>query len=1029
MTAMVVTSLPVQAYADELGYEGSDIIAADVVSDSVDTFVDASEEDVFDQVADESIAAEDIIAGDSVDTVSAVEDEAIIGETDEVSVEAEDEEAAPDDEVLSDNELTPDRGGYAPPTPPGYSELPVAYLRAGALESSIMKVDGTLKSGVFGTGVNTQIYTYKVGTKEYRALYIWGDKADTSVKAGTTISGQYYPKVDITTITDIIMDDTIIGIEASEFFGDMTMVSHVRLSSKLKELPMLCFKNCGSIENLTIPNTLEKCGTEMFFKCQALKTITFEDGIVRIPDSFACAGSSDTKLNCSGIERVYIPSSVKEIGKQAFQCQQNLTNVIFKDSENTTLAYIGSLAFFGTYLEGLSLPKFGGTWKDEYNKPHPPMIASRAFAGIENEKFETFVIPEGVVTLDDLWNEGNKWKYIYLPSTLERKSESDLNEWGARAAFIDVFFPAKYVKAIYYAGTEQQFEKKAFGCKMPNEMKFTKQENWYKKMVWNTKPAVVDYVGPSPDKLTITKYYDDLPDTEVIELNVSPIAHIDTEFKAESSDSSIVEATLGAESAGKILLTLKYKKKLGNATVKISCDSATNNISVLIKDKDKAEMPYITGSGDQYGDVYSLNCNTPNAQIFYALTPFTVPWSQITNMSNYTYSAKTDRYTSNNSQIYEYSDPFAVGKDLKPSTFVVHAVVLKPGLKISDEYVKALPWADENIWGDVTVEDQASFSSVSEVPAGLWVAPKQLSDPSLVYTGSPVKIDDLRVYYGKTRLTEKKDYNLTYRFNTNAATAVVKNAPTVDVRLLGGYKGSGSFHFTINPMPLKADSVTFTPASINAKVIKGEYTAQKPDLKIKLDNKLLRAGTDYDADFSSGLLYNPTVAEPGVYSARIHFKGNYTNSGTCVWLDAVTVVGSDTINMDRVVVSPIRPQEIKNKGDEIKPEFTVKYMNKPLKYFSSEFRNNTSAGTGYLILTSYGYAEEDGKKFYGKKIVSFKINGIKLTKQNLTVTDLETGYPYTGSPVDPSALGMKLYYGASMLIKDEDYKVSFNNAH
>ncbi len=151
--------------------------------------------------------------------------------------------------------------------------------------------------------------------------------------------------------------------------------------------------------------------------------------------------------------------------------------------------------------------------------------------------------------------------------------------------------------------------------------------------------------------------------------------------------------------------------------------------------------------------------------------------------------------------------------------------------------------------------------------------------------------------------------------------------------------------------------------------------------------------------------------------------------------NAVTVLGGTDIGMDAVMVSFIKPQNITDWADNgytVEPAYEVKYKNKPVPddLYDAKYVNNTAAGTGYLILTGKGTSStEFDTAFHGTKTVSFKINGIGLTKLNLT-SNLQSAYTYTGKPVDPSAAGdFEVKYNGKSLVKGKDYTVDFLAAH
>ncbi|MBQ7582582.1 MAG: leucine-rich repeat protein, partial [Lachnospiraceae bacterium] len=935
-------------------------------------------------------------------------DEAAAEEADpEDETAAEDAAAGADEaeESLSDPADDPEANEYdAAP-----NAIPSNYLRPGSGNPAFTKVDGTYKEGTFGYGVNSQIYTYSANGKDYRVLYIWSDSDNAKLSQS---AADVYP-TETTAITDIILNDNISAFSVAYMFVGFTNVTWIRLSNHLKELAGNDFLNCYSLKEITIPASLEEAYGDTFNGCSSLQTITFADGIEIIPEKFM---GTTVELHGCTVQTVNLPSSVKIIGQQAFRNMENLTTVNFLNPDKTTLAYIGPLAFFRTNLSGIALPKFAD-WKHNGETVRSE-IGSLVFGNILNPDFRTLIIPEGVKSLDQIYNINNKFQYIYLPSTLVNSGM----HYGLHYAFSGGDIDS--LKNIYFPGNQKKFEQLYGG-----ELKYPAMSlEWPEKIVYGVKaPGPVVAVSVPAEQSSILRYYEEMEGTQQVYmyLTVDPATHEPTVFSASSTDESVATAV-----AANGAVEVTVKKKVGSAKITVTGGAASTEINVTVKHQDRAYKPVVRGSGTAYGDERSLTGATPNAQIFYLINHGTSA-SKLSDPATYTYDSATRRYTATYGK--EFTDPLHVGIDFTSSNHVLHAVAVKKGFQISEELIMSMPYTPQAPYGDLTINDQDAFETADDVPEGVWIPQSQLNDPSIVYTGSAIKLTGLRVYFGKKLLTEKKDYNLGFKNNTNVATGTIK--PTVDVKLTGDYAGTKSFEFTIYPKELKANDITYTPVNLQVKKSGADYVAQKPDLKVKLGTKQLKAGVDYTVKFKgTNPLYEETVAEPDTYTAQIWFSGNYANDGTALLSNAVNVADTEEICMDKVTVKAIPAQQITAKGQVIEPEFEVKYKGKvlPAEQYAASYTNNTAAGTGCLVLRGYGYpapANENDWKFYGIKTVTFKINGIKLTKQNLTA-NLATNYAYTGAPIDPTAAaGFKLTYNGTDLIKGEDYKVSFKNSN
>ena len=86
------------------------------------------------------------------------------------------------------------------------------------------------------------------------------------------------------------------------------------------------FYNCFSLTSITIPNSVTSIGSEAFYNCSSLTSIT-------IPNSVTSIGEY-AFYNCYGLTSVTIPESVTSIGDYAFG-SSNLTSIVV-ESGNTT---------------------------------------------------------------------------------------------------------------------------------------------------------------------------------------------------------------------------------------------------------------------------------------------------------------------------------------------------------------------------------------------------------------------------------------------------------------------------------------------------------------------------------------------------------------------------------------------------------------------------------------------------------------------------------------------------------------------
>ena len=324
-----------------------------------------------------------------------------------------------------------------------------------------------------------------------------------------------------------------------------------------------------------------------------------------------------------------------------------------------------------------------------------------------------------------------------------------------------------------------------------------------------------------------------------------------------------------------------------------------------------------------------------------------------------------------NSQIY--TAPIVVNEEITIKAFAV-----KDGYK--DSEVATFHYTiseDEDIWGDVDPDDIPEDG----IPDGMWVA----GVTDMEYTGKPIK-PAIRVYDGKIRLTEKKDYTVTYKNNTNAAGRDAVKAPSITVTGKGNYEGKTTITFAILPQDISEDNPLMIADNLTT-AYNGK--AQKPVPVITFAGKKLIAKKDYVVtctDTTTG-----TYKEAGTYDIILNGVGNYT--GTRV----ITYTVTELIPISKVKVSNIKPYTYDWYGSyEYYPEFTLKdgkYTLIENEDYVVTYLNNNQVGTAYLLIEGIG-------RYTGTRRVPFKINGYSISKGSVWYRG-NGKYTYNGEPHTP----------------------------
>lgn len=153
-----------------------------------------------------------------------------------------------------------------------------------------------------------------------------------------------------------------------------------RIVGVYKKDPHGAFEYCSALTSIEIPASVTEIGTNAFYGCSALYTITFEQGaqIDRI-----------NRFGASGLRTIEIPASVQTISKDAFNGCSSLT--VFTFEKGSQLKTIEGCAFNNTTLHSVEIPANVQTIEDG------------AFAHCLNLKTVTF--EKGLQQLKELGKE------------------------------------------------------------------------------------------------------------------------------------------------------------------------------------------------------------------------------------------------------------------------------------------------------------------------------------------------------------------------------------------------------------------------------------------------------------------------------------------------------------------------------------------------------------------------------------------------------------------------------------------------
>lgn len=288
-------------------------------------------------------------------------------------------------------------------------------------------------------------------------------------------------------------------------------------------------------------------------------------------------------------------------------------------------------------------------------------------------------------------------------------------------------------------------------------------------------------------------------------------------------------------------------------------------------------------------------------------------------------------------------------------------------------------------------------------------------------------VPGIRVYYDDKLLTEKVDYTISYKNNTNVpagydATAATLDAayasvpankmPKIVVKGKGSYKGTVEEEFKIIPAELKEDYYDYDYNGYTEyleydenMIIAANGRVQKPVPTISIETigdkmKKLKNNTDFEVKYyastDTAFATPVDVKDDGSYVARVSGKNNYTGH-IDISLRVLKQDGSEGIPASKLKVTI---KNVKYDADKIsesgkaaalKPEtFVVKAGGKTLEEsvnYEVEYPDFYYYSAGDLVEVSITpKADSEGNVYFaGTRIASYKITGtaIKSAKINL----------------------------------------------
>ena len=649
-------------------------------------------------------------------------------------------------------------------------------------------------------------------------------------------------------------------------FEDCTELTNVIISDGLTVLGSCTFKGCTGLTSVTIPDSVTTIGGYAFWGCLALKS-------VKISNNATSLGMS-LFVGCI-FTNVTIPASVSEIGNYAFCYCPSLTYIDVNKDNQSFSSYDGVLynkdktlliAYPAAKTTSFSVP-------DSVNE-----IGQGAFAHCSG--LTSFIIPNSVSAIGhEAFSYCTNLKSVSISAGVASIDGSVFSHCTSlmsitilnpdmRIGWYDSANPLRYCKAVYYAGSFEQWNATNLGEFFDSSVNIHYN---YRQPTVTTQPtgktiSLGDSVTLSLKAegvgLTYQWYYKKSGQTSFSAWNghtsasetVTPNATWDgIQFYCVVKDSAN-----NSVKSNTVTVTVKSNsKQISDCTVTLgqtsyNYDGAAKKPTVTVKDGTKTLT-----SGTDYSVSYSNNTNVGTATVI------------VTGAGN---------YTGTTSKTFTISAKSISGTTvtLSQTSFTYDGTAKKPTVTVKDGTKTLTTGTDFTVsysnninvgTATVTVTGKGNYTGTISKNFTITDVPKTdisnctvtLSQTSYIYDGAAKK-PTVTVKDGTKTLTSGTDYSVSYSNNTNVGTATVKITGT------GNYTGTTSKTFTISAKSISGTTVTLNPTSFTY-----DGTAKKPTVAVKDGTKTLTNGADYSVSYSN----NTNV---GTAKATVTGKGNYTGS-------------------------------------------------------------------------------------------------------------------------------------------------------
>lgn len=247
---------------------------------------------------------------------------------------------------------------------------------------------------------------------------------------------------------------------SAETYGDLTYevtngeitITDCNTAATLVEIPKTingyyvtaigyeAFQDCGSLENITIPDSVTIIEDKAFWGCESLESIT-------IPNSVTSIGYGAFH-GCHCLESITIPDSVERIRAQAFWACESLESVTIPGSV-TSIGY----GAFGCCFSLLSIDVHESN--QYYYSIDGVLFRNKVIIQYPAGKADTsYVIPDGVTNINDY----AFWGYGCLESITFPESVISVGDYAFNGCNV-----GNGLERVRYMGTEEEWKAISIG--------------------------------------------------------------------------------------------------------------------------------------------------------------------------------------------------------------------------------------------------------------------------------------------------------------------------------------------------------------------------------------------------------------------------------------------------------------------------------------------------------------------------------------------------------------------------------------